>query len=340
MNGALSDLAAHPWLSGANPDQVRIPASRFLAAMEHLSAGRYTSGWDLYEARWEFPGYEGNQLPVPFRRARSIEEITGQRVLLWPESTLGDTLLALRFVPIVARKAAELVVAVQPPLKRLAASLNGGAEIVSEGDSFEETLLQCPLLSMPHFLRTRVATIPATIPYLRPPSDCVDAWRSKIGRPTGLKVGLAYHGNWFQPTNKDRSIAVQKLAPLFGLAGSEFHILQDQVTDDDRAFLAGFPNVHLHTEDLTDMAETAALMMGLDVVVSVCTAVAHLAGALGRPLMVALNADPYWVWMLERDDCLWYPTARLFRQTTMGDWDLVIGRIRDALWNLRPTIEL
>jgi hypothetical protein len=340
MTGALADLAAHPWLAGASPDQVRIPASRFLAAMAHLSAGRYISGWDLYEARWEFPGYEGNQLPVPFRRARSMGEIQGQRLLLWPESTLGDTVLALRYVPIVARKAAGLVVAVQPPLKRLAASLDGGAEIVADGDSFEETVLQCPLMSMPHFLRTRVATIPAEIPYLRPPSDCVETWRSRIGRKGGLRIGLAYHGNWFQPTNKDRSVPVQKLAPLFGLAASEFHILHDQITDDDRAFLAGFPNVHLHTEALTDMVETAALMMGLDVVVSVCTAVAHLAGAIGRPVWVVLTTDPYWVWMMDRDDSPWYPTARLFRQTTLGDWDPVIGRIRDGLWHLRPTIEL
>jgi hypothetical protein len=261
-------------------------------------------------------------------------------VLLWPEAGLGDTILMLRYVPAVAAQAASVVVAVQPPLKRLVSSLAFLAEIVSDGDSFEEVGVQSPLWSLPRMLRTRMATLPSAVPYLGVPSDRRQAWVGRLGSGGRLKVGLAYHGNPEQMDDAWRSIPVRSLAPLFDLRAAEFHILQDQITDDDRAFLSGFRNVHLHTEELTDMAETAALMMGLDVVVSVCTSVAHLAGALGRPLMVALNANPYWVWMAGRDDSPWYPTARLFRQTTMGDWDPVIGRIRDALWNLRPTIEL
>jgi hypothetical protein len=310
------------------------------AAASHLRAGRFKDGWSSLEARWLFPHYPGNNLPVPFPRARSIAEMAGRRVLLWHEQGLGDTILMLRYVPLVARTARALVVAVQPPLKSLAGSLSNVAEIVSDGDGFEEADVHCPLWSLPYLFRTRLATIPATIPYLGVTASHVHAWRQRLGKGRPLRVGLAYQGNPDQGNDAERSIPVRLLPPLFDLNVAEFHILRDRVDDDDRAFLAGFPNVHLHTETLTDMAETAALMMGLDVVVSVCTAVAHLAGAIGRPVWVALNADPFWVWMMGRDDSPWYPTARLFRQTTLGDWDPVIGRIRDALWHLRPTIEL
>jgi hypothetical protein len=297
-------------------------------------------GWRAYEARWEFPDFPGNHLPVPAPRLRSIGEASGRRVLLWHEQGLGDMILMLRFVPAVVRVARSVVIAVQPPLKQMAASLPGVERVITDGDTFEDVDCQSPLMSLPYLLRTRIATIPARVPYIAPPPDLVDVWRERLGATRNLRVGLVWRGNPAAPYDSKRSIPATALAPLLALPGIEYHVLEYQLDDADAAFLATWPAVHTYAGQLPDLAYNAALALAMDVIVTVDTAMAHLAGALGLPVWIALSADAYWVWMAGRDDSPWYPTARLFRQSTPGDWTPVIDRLRDALWQKRPSIIL
>jgi hypothetical protein len=303
------------------------------AAAVHLRAGRFVDGWALYESRWDFSDYPGNRLPIPVPRARSIADIAGRAVLLWHEQGRSDTLLMLRFVPAITRTASRVVVAVQPGLKPLAASLRA-VEAVSDGDAFETPDCTAPLMSLPHLLRTRIATIPAAVPYLQPPQPSADIWRERLGPSTKLRVGLAGLADPSQPADTDQ------FATLFSLPGIEFHVLQSRMTVQDRAFLGTQANVHVHAGALDDLGETAALAQAMDLVITTDTECAHLAGALGLPVWIALPANAHWVWMTDRSDSPWYPTARLFRQANPGDWTPVITGLREALWQRRPSIIL
>jgi hypothetical protein len=304
-----------------------------------LSQGNFREGWRYYEARWDMPDYPGNTLPFPAPRLHTLTQATGRRVLLWNEQGLGDMLLMLRFVPAIARVARQVVVAVQPALKQLVIDSLPTIEVITDGDTFEEVEYHAPLLSLPHLLRTRLATIP-TSPYLRPAPDRVAAWASRLAGGRSLKVGLAWRGNPAAGFDAVRSIPLADLAPLFGLAGITFHCLANEIDPADQALLAAHPRVHAYAGGLPGLDAAAALAATMDLVITVDTAFAHLAGGLGRPVWVALIADPYWVWMTNRDDSPWYPTARLFRQSTAGDWRPVIERLRDALWHRRPSIVL
>jgi hypothetical protein len=306
-------------------------------AVQHLQSGRLRDGWSFYEARWDLPDYPGNHLAIGGPPARSLADMTGRRVLLWHERGPGETILMLRFIPAIVRIASSVVVALPPGLKRLAA-VQAGIEVISDGDAFAAPDCHAPLMSLPFLLRTRVATIPAATPYLLPPADLRQAWQARLGPTSRLRVGLA----WSDAPTEDarRTIAVAALAPLLRLPGIEFHALQHQWNETDRAALAEVPQVRTYGDDLADLADTAALALNMDMVISVDTAVAHLAGALDLPVWVALATDAHWVWLIGRDDSPWYPTARLFRQTTANDWTPVIARLRDALWQRQPSIIL
>jgi hypothetical protein len=308
-------------------------------AVHHLQSGRFRDGWSLYEARWDLPDYPGNHLAIGGAPARSLADMTGRRVLLWHEQGLGETILMLRFIPAILRIASSVVVALPPGLKRLAAVLPG-IEVISDGDAFAATDCHAPLMSLPFLLRTRVATIPAATPYLWPPTVLRQAWRDRLGPTSRLRVGLAWSDHSSRVPDARRSITLVTLAPLLHLPGIEFHALQDQLNEADRTALAESLQVRTYAGELTDFADCSALALNMDVVISVDTAVAHLSGALGLPLWVALPARAHWAWMIGRNDSPWYPTARLFRQTTADDWAPVTVRLRDALWQRQPSIIL
>jgi hypothetical protein len=188
----------------------------------------------------------------------------------------------------------------------------------------------CPLLSLPLAFKTDLDTIPAKIPYLHADAERHRRWQARLAQRRSPRIGLAWSGNPFHWQDRRRSIAFNLFAPLL-LEPFTFVSLQKTVSDADAKLIAGLPNLVHFGDELADFDDTAAIIAALDLVVTIDTAVAHLAGAMGKPTWILLPHAPEWRWMLDREDTPWYPTARLFRQHRRGDWETVIERVRASL---------
>jgi hypothetical protein len=222
------------------------------------------------------------------------------------------------------------VLALPGLLLRLTEALSGVGTVVTGGDALPDFDFHCPLLSLPHVFGTTPETIPASVPYLAPPKDAIAAWERRLSAGARLKIGLVWSGNPANRMNPSRSIPFAALRPLWQVPGVCWYSLQ---VGPPAAEIGLAPQGVIEdlSPFLTDFAETAAAICQLDLVISVETAVAHLAGALGRPVWVPLTVIPAWRWMLGRDDSPWYPTMRLFRQRTPGDWSPVVEALAERL---------
>jgi tetratricopeptide (TPR) repeat protein len=296
-------------------------------ALAYLVAGDFTNGWREYEWRYQSKARPARKLPQPLWTG---EDLAGKTILLHYEQGFGDTLQFMRYAPLVAARGARVVLEVQPALARLAATLNGAAQVVAAGEALPAVDFQCPLLSLPERFGTDLASIPANLPYLTPEATAVARWRGEIGDAPALKVGLVWAGNAKHQNESQRSLELERLMPLFELPRTSWFSLQVGERAGDLARLPAGNIVDL-SRGLTDFAETAAAIANLDLVVAVDTSVVHLAGALGRPVWAMLAFAPDWRWLLGREDSPWYPSVRLFRQARPGDWDSVIARVREAL---------
>jgi ADP-heptose:LPS heptosyltransferase len=222
---------------------------------------------------------------------------------------------------------------VQPALLRLFESRLPGVRVVPQGGSLPAFDLHCPLLSLPLVFGTTPATVPAPAAYLHADAARLARWAPLLAGLERPRIGIAWAGNPRMRGNRWRSPPLAALLPLFA-TGASWVSLQKEVPEHDRATIARVPRLRQLGPLFADFADTAAVMAQLDLVVTVCTSVAHLAGALGRPTWVMLSRSPDWRWLLDRGDSPWYPTARLFRQTTAGDWDGVVGQVQAALARL------
>ncbi len=303
-----------------------------------LLTGRFEEGWNAYEWRWKAKHLSGSarDFAAPLWRGEAI----GDRViLLHAEQGLGDTLQFCRYVPLIAA-GAKTVLEVQPPLLRLLSQLPGIMDIVACGEKLPAFDLHCPLMSLPRAVGTTLDTIPAATPYLRADPALAAGWRARLAGLDGLRVGLVWAGGQrsnhpeLAAVDRRRSMSLDTLAPLGDATGVSFISLQKG----EPAAQASTPPrgmaLHDFTADLHDFADTAALIDALDLVISVDTAVAHLAGALGKPVWLLNRFDTEWRWLLNRDDSPWYPQLRQFRQPTPGDWFTVIREVREALQGL------
>jgi Flp pilus assembly protein TadD len=308
------------------------PEARVNLALALLSVGRMEEGWHHYESRWDVEGMGG---PVPtFSRPRwTGQKLNGETVLLYAEQGFGDTLQFCRYAPMVAEAGGRVVLMVPKALRPLMATLNGVAEVLTEEDDVLPAFdYHCPLLSLPFAFGTGLATIPAVVPYFRAdPSQ----WAYFLANLQGLKVGVVWAGKSraAQPhavaIDKRRSMPLAEMAPLFSVPGCHFVSLQ---LGPPAAQMQALPGVlHDVSSQLGDWSDTAGLIAGLDLVIAVDTAVAHLAGALGKPVWMLNRFDSCWRWLRNRDDTPWYPAMRQFRQTSRGDWGGVIERVRRAL---------
>jgi tetratricopeptide (TPR) repeat protein len=309
--------------------------AEFNAALALLTLGDYRRGLAKYEWRWRRTG----MLP---QRGRGRPLWLGdypaahKTILVHAEQGLGDTIQFARYVPLLAEAGAKVVLEVQPELAPLMARLEGVAAIVARGDAppFD---IHCPLGSLPLAFKTEPDTVPAEVPYLAADDGHLAKWSERLGALERPRIALAWAGNASHVNDRNRSIAFSRLAALFpppnlpphaaeGQEGARFVSIQRDVRSEDAAPLAGAPVLHVGTE-LENFADTAAVIALCDLVISVDTAVAHLAGAMGRPVWVLLPFNPDWRWTLQGESSPWYPTARLFRQTALGDWDSVIQRV-------------
>ena len=311
-----------------NPDFVD---ARWNRAFMLLTMGRYAEGWREHEWRWRRKQQPPRSFPQPLWKG---EPASGRTILLHFEQGTGDTLQFRRYAPIVAAGGARVLLQVQRPLQRLVrGSVGSGIEVLADGDVLPPFDLHSPLLSLPLACATSLDTIPAPVPYVAVDPAIAARWRERIGQDGGRKIGLVWAGNPQHKNDRNRSIALERLLPLLGAAETRWFSLQVGERAGDLARLAPDPMVNL-ADHLTDFAETAGAIDQLDLVITVDTAVAHLAGALGKAVWILLPAVPDWRWLLGRSDCPWYPTARLFRQPARGDWDCVVQALHGALEEL------
>lgn len=298
-------------------------------ALSCLRAGQFAEGWQRHEHRWEF-----RELHQPRRSFRQPqwkgEDLGGRTILLHAEQGLGDTLQFIRYLPLVAALGGRVVLEVQPRLRRLLTGMDDLAQVLSRGEDLPAFDLHCPLMSLPLAFGTTLETVPATVPYLRPiPGSADIAWARWPRNTSRARVGIAWAGNPSHRADHQRSLPLALFAPLARHGQIEFYSLQmgPAVRELEQSpFL-----IHDAGSQDRDLAETAALISTLDVVLSVDTSLAHLSGALGKRVWILLQHLSDWRWLEKRDDSPWYPTARLFRQHTNGDWASAIAEIDRAL---------
>jgi hypothetical protein len=255
------------------------------------------------------------------------EDLQGRTILLQAEQGYGDTVQFVRYAAILKQRGAKVVVACQAGLPALIQTAIGVDDVIGWDALCTHADFYIPLLSLPKALATTTETIPATVPYLRPAAERVSAWRDKF-ETSGPNVGLVWRGNPGNSINYKKSIPLAALAPLLATPGINWSIIQADATPEEVAQLSVRGTVAARGPALTDWAETAALVCALDLVISVDTGVAHLAGALGAKVWVPLSFIPDWRWLLDRPDSPWYPTARLYRQPAFGDWPAVVERLK------------
>jgi tetratricopeptide (TPR) repeat protein len=298
-----------------------------------LLRGQYAEGWGEYEWRWhsERLGSIRAQFVGPHWDGSPLD---GRRILLYAEQGLGDSIQFLRYLPMVAARGGMIVLAIQLELRRLVQSIGDVEELVTQ-DPIPAFDVCCALSSLPLVFGTTVDTIPRTVPYLFADPELTRQWKARLASDprlnAGLKVGLVWGGDPCHVNDRNRSVPLAALASLGDVQNITFISLQKG----PRAAEAKNPPASLRlldfSEELQDLADTAGLIAALDLVISIDTSVAHLAGALGVPVFVLLQAHPDWRWMLDRIDSPWYPTARLFRQVRGGDWTIPVQQLSDAL---------
>lgn len=315
------------------------PESHWNRALVLLTLGDYAEGWKEYEWRWQcqnFP-YKRQQFPQPIWDG---SDLTGRTILLDSEGGFGDIIQFVRYARLLAERGARIILGCPPELKELLRTVDGVHQILTKGDPLPEFDLQFQLLGCPLKFATTLETIPKSVPYINAQQDRVGKFRGRIRADESVRhVGLVWCGRSMPYPNRSCPLAACK--PIFDVPGIQFHSLQ---RDDGRAELSAAPQhwkLVDHAEEMRDFADTAAIIANLDLVITIDSAVAHLAGAMGKPVWVMLPYSADWRWMIDRDDCPWYPTMKLFRQSSIGDWAGVMLRISAGLsqWTKLPGFE-
>jgi tetratricopeptide (TPR) repeat protein len=298
-------------------------------ALLKLLTGDFSRGLAKYEWRWEKKSADVSHtfLQPPWL---GEDAISGKVILIHSEQGLGDTIQFCRYVPLVTARGAHVIFEVAPPLQKLMTGFAGTAQVISRGDPLPDFDLHCPLLSLPLAFGTKLETIPSDVPYLQAPSSALTNWDTRLGPKGRPRIGLVWSGNAINERDRERSIDLRSFLPLLDVEAT-FVSLQKDVRAPDAALLRERGDILHLGDELEDFSATAELISQLDLVISVDTSVAHLAGALGKPVWILVTHIPDWRWLLDREDSPWYPTARLFRQPRLDDWDNVIIRVHEAL---------
>jgi tetratricopeptide (TPR) repeat protein len=299
-------------------------------ALSLLTLGQLSRGFAEYEWRWKRTGMSDARRNYRGRPWLGEFPIGQRTILLAAEQGLGDSIQFVRYAPLLARSGAKVVLEVQPELKSLLAGVDGVTSCHARGETLPTYDVYCPLGSLPLAFKTEPATIPADIPYLRADETHLAKWRPIIEALPGKRIALAWAGHAKHPNDRNRSIALAQLEPLFALDGISFVSVQRDLRGDVEAILARHKSITHIGDKLNDMADTAAVLALADLTIAVDTSVIHLAGAMGREAWVMLPFSPDWRWTLTGDHSPWYPRMRLFRQAKPGDWSAVIASLRDA----------
>ncbi len=299
-----------------------------------LVKGDFKKGFLEYESRWETPQLESVKLRSPGPLWLGEEDLTGKTILLWAEQGFGDTIQFMRYVPLVAQTAGSTILRVPTVLLSLAKTLDCRASVIALGDELPPHDFNCPLMSLPLAFGTTLESIPADVPYVSGETGQVEKWRNQLGPRTRPRIGLVWAGRRREPVNRTRDMGLETFGPLMRL-DIEIISLQKEIPDQDRQVLEATPEINRLGEKLSDFGDTAALIENLDMIITVDTVIAHLAGALGKPVWIMLRHSGEWRWLLDRRDSPWYPSARLFRQKSPGDWAGVVSDITQELQALQ-----
>jgi tetratricopeptide (TPR) repeat protein len=300
-------------------------------ALDLLSQGMYAEGWREFEWRWLWKDF-----PTPRRAfAEPIwrgEDLNGRTILLHAEQGLGDSIQFARYAPMVAQRGGEVLLNCARELAALFRSNPDLGQVIEGAEPRPSFDFHCPLLTLPLVFRTELKSIPASVPYLKPDPQVVAKWKTRLESVADKrKIGLVWAGSPTHPKDWQRSMNLASFLPLTQIPGIALVSLQKGPAADQTKQLGSWPELIDFTSELDNFAETAGLVANLDLVIGVDTSVIHLAGAMGKPVWVLIGRVFDWRWLREREDSPWYPTARIFRQKSFGDWNEVVERVAAAV---------
>ena len=306
-------------------------------ALGQLSGGDYEAGWQNYEARW-FKKDSIKLLYGNIPRLETLQNVAGKKILIWAEQGLGDTLQFCRYIQPLLELGASVTFVVQKPLMTVLGSLSKYCALTDSINSESENFsYQSPLLSLPLLFETRVESIPAQKPYLICDEEKYSQFASRLGGGKGLKVGMVWNGGFradhpeLWAVNKRRNIELEQIAKLQDIPGVVFYSLQKGDPAESELMAKKetlWPGIVNCVQWLNDFSDTAALIENLDLIISVDTSTAHLAGALGKPVWILNRHDSCWRWLRGRSDSPWYPSAKIYQQSEPGNWGSVLDQVK------------
>jgi tetratricopeptide (TPR) repeat protein len=323
-------LASHAQALAIEPENAEFNVNEGIA---RLRSGDFAAGWAKYEWRLRTKSLPARQFGSPSWRGES--SLRGRTILLYAEQDIAETLLFVRYLPLVADTGARIVLEVQPELKELLDAAPGSSKVIVRGEKPPNHDVNCPLPSLPYVLATTLDSIPAKVPYVRAQAKRKLIWAERFARITSHRVGIAWSDQVENKRGRDRSIPLGSFLPLLDHPRVRFVSLQGGAHRIEASLLTQQANVVDVGANLKDLDDVAAEMAHMDLVITVDGPIAHLAGAMGKKVWILLPFDADFCWMVDRDDTPWYPTARLFRQTSPGDWDGVIASVRQALMDYK-----
>jgi len=307
---------------------------RLNLAIAELSAGDWQSGWRNYAWRHGAKQFHGRFRDFSQPLWQGDFALSGRTILLHAEQGFGDTIMFARYAPRVSALGATVILDVQPRLKRLFEGFEGVAQVIASGETLPEFDCQCPLPGLPLAFATTPATVPGGFPYLSATAAAREKWRKRLSGGKALRVGIVWSGSREYAKDRARSSALRDLLPIFAVSGAHFISLQKDVDAEDAALLSSF-GVDNTGPEQEDFYDAAGLVAEMDLVISVDTAIAHLAGAMAKNVWLMLAFAPDWRWMRERESSPWYPATRLFRQEKRTEgWTNAVRRIAEALGGL------
>ena len=309
-----------------NPDYAE---AYYNLSLLHLLRGNLDEGFKYHE--WRLKIKKPTAAPARTNLIWDGEQsLSGKHFVVYEEQGLGDIIQFCRYLPVLEQKGANVTFKVKSNLHALLQTMDSKTSLNTRLPEENKIDFELPMMSLPLALKTTVETIPAQIPYLYADDQRKKRWNEKLGNKTVTRIGLVWSGSTLHKNDHNRSLLLNQLTSLLVLP-VEFHSLQKEVREIDIKTLTDFPKINQHQDDLLDFSDTAALIDEMDLVISVDTVVAHLSGAMGKKTFILLPYSPDFRWMLDRADSPWYPTATLFRQPSVGDWDSVISEIRQLL---------
>ena len=313
--------------------QQNIPSAHWNKSLTHILLGEYEQGWKEYEWGWQC-GERGEPRKYTKPTWLGQEPIAGKTLLINPEQGFGDLIQFSRYVPMLEKLGAKVILEAPASLVELMASLSPTVNVIKEGEALPTFDVVCPVMSLPLALKTTTEAIPANIPYLSVSDAKKQFWQDKLGTKTKPRIGIVWSGSMTNEIDNNlcarRNIPLEQLKPLFELP-LEFHVLQKDIRPEDQQILETLTQLHQHQAELKDFTDTAALIQEMDIVISVCTSVAHLSGALGHNTWVLLPYSADYRWMTNEKDSPWYPSVELFRSEKIGDWSEVVQQAKMKL---------